>query len=409
MADEKRGLSTDRQVKTAPAGRHTVAGVKGLMLEVSDKGSRSWLLRVQRDKKRHDLGLGPYPEVTLAAAREKALARRRAIIIEGEAPLAHRHAPKVMTFKAAAEALIESKKAGWRNKKHRKQWPSTLTAYAYPTLGGRDVKGIEVGDVLDVLRPIWTEKTETASRLRQRIEAVLDYATATKARSGDNPARWKGNLDCLLAAPAKVKPVKHHAALDWREAPAFMADLVKREGTAAKALAFTIHAAARSGEVRGMTWGEIDDAADVWTVPAGRIKASKEHRVPLTAAAKALLGERGKPDALVFPAPSDAEKPLSDMTLAAVLKRMERSDVTVHGFRSTFRDWAGETTAHPREVIEAALAHQLKDKAEAAYARGDLFVKRRKLMEDWAAFLARPAAAVTPLAPRAVEAAGTSA
>jgi len=390
-------LSTDRQIKSALPGRYTVAGVKGLMLDVTPKGSRSWFLRIQRGGKRHDIGLGPYPEVTLAAARDKALARRRAIL-EGQAPLAHQHAPRALTFKLAAEALIESKGPGWRNAKHRAQWTSTLTTYAYPKLGERDVKGIEVGDILEVLRPIWTEKTETASRVRQRIEAVLDYATASKARSGDNPARWKGNLDHLLPAPAKVRLVEHHAALDWRQASAFMKQLAKREGIAAKALTFAILTAARSGEVRGMTWAEIDEAGAVWTVPAGRIKAGKEHRVPLTAAAKALLGERGKPEALVFPAPSDAEKPLSDMTLTAVLKRMERADLTAHGFCSTFRDWAGESTAHPREVIEAALTHQLKDKAEAAYARGDLFVKRRKLMEDWAEFLSgtpSPAAAAS--------------
>lgn len=403
MADEKRGLSTDRQIKSASPGRHTVDGVKGLMLAVTLNGSRSWFMRIQREGKRHDIGLGPYPEITLAAARDKALVRRRAII-EGQAPLAHQHAPRALDFRATAEALIDSKEAGWRNAKHRKQWTSTLVTHAYPKLGDRDVKGIEVGDILDVLRPIWTEKTETASRVRQRIEAVLDYATAMKARSGDNPARWKGNLDYLLPAPAKVKQVEHHAALDWHRAPAFMADLAKREGIAAKALAFAILTVARSGEVRGMIWAELDDVGDVWTVPAGRIKAGKEHRVPLTVAAKALLGERGKPEALVFPAPADEKKQLSDMTLTAVLKRMDRGDLTAHGFRSTFRDWAGESTAHPREVIEAALAHQLKDKAEAAYARGDLFVKRRLLMQDWADFLTgRPPRAAAEGAPSARE------
>ncbi|MGE3295685.1 MAG: tyrosine-type recombinase/integrase, partial [Geminicoccaceae bacterium] len=384
---------TARFVETAPPGVHDDG--RGLRLVVRKSGAKSWILRYQMNYRRRDMGLGRFPETSLALARAKAMELRRDIDA-GMDPLAAKKV-KALTFKAAAEALIESKGPGWRNAKHRAQWASTLATYAYPTLGESDVKAIEVGDVLDVLRPIWTEKTETASRVRQRIEAVLDYATARKARSGDNPARWKGNLEHLLAAPTKVKRVEHHAALDWREAPAFMADLAKREGTAAKALAFAILTAARSGEVRGMTWGEIDEAADVWTVPAGRIKAGREHRVPLTAAAKALLGERGKPQALVFAAPSDAEKPLSDMTLTAVLRRMERADLTAHGFRSTFRDWAGETTAHPREVIEAALAHQLKDKAEAAYARGDLFVKRRRLMEDWANFLTKPAGYVIPI------------
>jgi integrase len=251
-----------------------------------------------------------------------------------------------------------------------------------------DVQVIDTNVVLEVLRPIWTTKTETASRVRQRIEAVLDYATAVKARSGDNPARWRGHLDHLLAKPSAVHKVKHHAALDWRHAPEFMAALAKRSGVDARALAFSILTAARSGEVRGMRWSELDLPEAVWTVPASRIKAGREHRVPLEPAAIALLGEPGTPDALVFPSPIKAGRPLSDAALAAVLERMGYRDITVHGFRSTFRDWAGETTPHSREVIEAALAHRLKDKAEAAYARGDLFQKRRRLMQDWAAHLA---------------------
>jgi integrase len=230
--------------------------------------------------------------------------------------------------------------------------------------------------------------------VRQRIEAVLDYATAIRARTGENPARWKGLLDHLLPKPSQVRAVKHHAALDWRRAPAFMAQLAKRQGIDARALAFTILTAARSGEVRGATWAEIDLKDSVWTVPPSRIKAGKEHRVPLTPAALALLGEPGEPYEPVFPSPIKKRKPLSDATLAAVLQRIKHGDITVHGFRSTFRDWAGETTAHAREVVEAALAHRIKDKAEAAYARGDLFQKRRKLMEDWSKFLATPPAEV---------------
>jgi integrase len=357
------------------------------MLVVQPGGSRSWILRYQIDGRRRDLGLGPYPEVGLARAREKALEARR-IVKDGRDPLAERSRAAFLTFQAAAAALIASKRPGWRNAKHAAQWTSTLAAYAYPKLGGFDVRAVDTATVLEVLRPIWTTKPETASRLRQRIEAVLDYAAVVGARSGENPARWRGHLDHLLPKPGKVRAVKHHTALDWREAPAFLAELERREGLAAKALAFTILTAARSGEVRGMTWGEVDRVPAVWTVPASRIKAGKEHRVPLTPAALALLGEPGEAEALVFPSPTKAASPLSDMTLAAVLKRMGRGDLTVHGFRSTFRDWAGEATAHPREVIEAALAHRLKDKAEAAYARGDLFAKRRKLMEDWAAHLA---------------------
>lgn len=375
---------TVRKVETAGPGRYTDG--RGLTLLVKPSGRRSWVLRYQIQGRRRDLGLGPYPEVTLARAREKALEARR-LIVEGRDPLAERSRTPGLTFRAAAEALIESKRPGWRNAKHAAQWGATLMTYAYPRLGDLDVKAVDTAAVLEVLRPIWTKKPETASRVRQRIEAVLDYAAALGARTGENPARWRGHLDHLLPKPGKVRQVEHHAALDWRNAPILMAELVRREGVAARALAFAILTAARSGEVRGMIWGELDLEAKVWTVPAGRIKAGKEHRVPLTPAALALLGAAGKPDALVFASPSRDDAPLSDMTLAAVLKRMGRGDVTVHGFRSTFRDWAGEATAHPREVIEAALAHRLKDKAEAAYARGDLFQKRRRLMEDWAAYL----------------------
>ena len=385
---------TDRTVKTVGPGRHSDATVKGLMLVVRDNGSRAWVLRYQIGGRRRDMGLGPYPEVGLADAREKALDARRLIKRDGKDPIAERRRGKVKTFKETAEALIESKRPGWRNAKHAAQWGSTLETYAYPKLGYLDVQIVDTDAVLDVLRPIWTSKTETASRVRQRIEAVLDYATAIRARTGENPARWKGHLDHLLPKPSQVRAVKHHAALDWRQAPAFMAQLAKRQGIDARALAFTILTAARSGEVRGATWAEIDLKDSVWTVPPSRIKAGKEHRVPLTPAALALLGEPGEPYELVFPSPIKKRKPLSDATLAAVLQRIKHGDITVHGFRSTFRDWAGETTAHAREVVEAALAHRIKDKAEAAYARGDLFQKRRKLMEDWSKFLATPPAEV---------------
>ena len=399
---------TDRTVRAAAPGRHMDGTVRGLTLLVWPSGARSWVLRYQIAGRRRDMGLGPYPEITLARAREKALEARR-LVKEGIDPMDARRRTKVLTFQAAAEALIESKRPGWRNAKHAAQWTATLKTYAHPKLGSLDVKAVDTRTVLEVLRPIWTEKAETASRVRQRIEAVLDYAAALGLRSGENVARWKGHLDHLLPAPNKVKQVEHHAALDWREAPVFMAELAQRDGIAAKALAFTALTAARSGEVRGMTWAEVDDADSSWTVPGSRIKAGKEHRVPLTLAARRLLGDRGAPSALVFPAPADARKPLSDMTLSAVLKRMGRGDLTVHGFRSTFRDWAGETTAHPREVIEAALAHRLKDKAEAAYARGDLFTKRRRLMEDWAMFLEKPAGDVIALPAASAAAAASTA
>jgi integrase len=376
-----------RKVATAGPGRHSDG--RGLLLVVRPSGARSWILRYQVAGRRRDFGLGPWPEVSLAEARERALTARR-LTKAGRDPIAERgrgHG-QGMTFRTAAEALIEAKRPGWRNAKHAEQWSSTLATYAYPKLGALDVQAIDTNAVLEVLRPIWTTKTETASRVRQRVEAVLDYATAVRARSGDNPARWRGHLDHLLARPSAVHKVKHHAALDWRHAPEFMAALAKRSGVDARALAFSILTAARSGEVRGMRWGELDRQEAVWTVPASRIKAGREHRVPLEPAALALLGEPGTPDALVFPSPIKAGRPLSDAALAAVLERMGYRDITVHGFRSSFRDWAGETTPHSREVIEAALAHRLKDKAEAAYARGDLFQKRRRLMQDWAAHLA---------------------
>lgn len=387
---------TDRGVRAAGPGRHSDGTVRGLMLVVRDTGARAWVLRFQLAGRRRDMGLGPYPEISLADAREKALEARRTIKRDGRDPLAERGQAKITTFREAAETLIESKRPGWRNAKHAAQWRSTLETYVYPQLGARDVKQISTEDVLAVLRPIWTTKPETASRVRQRIEAALDYATAIKARTGENPARWRGHLDHLLPKPGSIRAVRHHAALDWRQAPGFMAELTKRRGIDARALEFSILTAARSGEVRGMRWSEIDLDASAWTVPAARIKAGKEHRVPLTPAALELLGKPGEPDALVFPSPVKRGKPLSDAALAAVLKRMN-VDVTAHGFRSTFRDWAGETTVHPREVIEAALAHRLKDKAEAAYARGDLFTKRRRLMSDWAAFLMTPPAKVIGL------------
>lgn len=377
------GLSA-RKVETAPPGRHMDG--RGLHLLVKPSGARSWVLRWQRDGRSHDIGLGPWPEVTLAEAREKALAARR-LVLRGLDPRAARG---VLTFEAAAEALIAAKRPGWRSAKHAAQWRSTLATYAHPRLGRLDVAAVGVEDVLAVLTPIWSAKPETAGRVRQRVEAVLDYAAAKGARAGANPARWRGHLDHLLPRPGKVRAVAHHAALPWPEAPAFVAELAGREGVAARALAFLILTAARSGEVRGMTWGEVDRDAATWTVPAGRIKAGKEHRVPLVPAALALLGGPGRPDALAFPSPARAAAPLSDVALTAVLRRMGRGDLTAHGFRSTFRDWAGEATAHPREVIEAALAHRLKDRVEAAYARGDLFAKRRRLMDDWSAFLAPP-------------------
>ncbi|EDW4374419.1 site-specific integrase, partial [Salmonella enterica subsp. diarizonae] len=270
-----------------------------------------------------------------------------------------------------------------KSKKHVAQWRSSLETYAYPVIGQKRVGEITKTDLLAILEPIWLTKNETASRVRGRIETVLDYAKAKEYLEGDNPAAWKGMLKPLLPMPSKVQNKKHHAALPYGELGAFMAELRTRTGVSARALEFSILTVARSGEIRGAEWSEIDLAAKTWTIPAERMKASKEHRVPLSDAAVALLRmlPRFKDNNLVFPAPRGGQ--LSDMSLTAVLKRMGRSDLTQHGFRSTFREWAGETTSYQREVIEHALAHQLADKAEAAYQRGTLWPKRVALMDDW--------------------------
>ncbi len=370
-----------RKVETAPPGRH--GDGRGLFLYVKPSGARSWVLRYQVQGRRHDLGLGAYPDVSLATARDRAAEARR-LIAEGGDPIAKKRQAKPKTFRDAALELIESKRPSWKNAKHAAQWASTLETYVFPKIGAMQVVKIETADVIATLTPIWTDKPETANRVRQRIEAVIDYASALGTRSGDNPARWRGHLEHLLPNPKKVRAVKHHPALPHTEISNLMAEISERAGVAARALAFTILTAARSGETRGMIWDEIDLGAKVWTIPAARMKAGKEHRVPLTDAAIAFLGAQGVNAALVFGSETKAGKPISDMSMTAVLRRMGHNEITVHGFRSTFRDWAGETTGFPREVIEAALAHGIKDKAEAAYARSDLFDKRRKLMELWA-------------------------
>jgi integrase len=354
------------------------------------------------------MGLGPYPEVGLKHAREAARAARQDIR-DGRDPIAERRASrqallaaasKLVTFKEAAEAFIASHEASWANPKHRQQWKNTLEAYAYPVIGELAAGDVALPHVLKILEPIWATKTETAKRLRGRIEQVLDAAQARGQIDGpwQNPARWRGHLDKLLAKPSRVAKATHHRALAIDDAGAFMARLREQEGMGARALEFVILTAARSGEVRGAKWSEIDLAAGVWTVPAERMKAGKEHRVPLSPEALALLAKvprLGGTD-LVFPASRGGA--LSDMTLSAVMRRM-KVDAVPHGFRSTFRDWSAERTAYPSEVCEMALAHTVGNKVEAAYRRGDLFDRRRRLMDDWAAFLSAPAPKgnVTPI------------
>jgi len=388
----------------------------GLYLQVTPSGAKSWLYRYMIQGKEREMGLGPMGEppegVPLAQARRLA-AEAKGVLRAGRDPIEERQAArqaehkakaeaKERTFKAAALALVESKRPGWRNPKHGAQWLATLEAYAFPGIGDKPVAEVDMAAVLRVLRPIWERVPETASRVRQRIEAVLDAAAVKGWRTGENPARWKGHLAGELPQPRKVKRVAHRPALPWERMGEFMAALAEREGIAPLALCFVILTAARTGEVRGMRWREVDLDAKVWTMPGERMQAGKTHRVPLSPAALAvlktvrpLMQEQGD---LVFPG-GRTRKPLSDMALSEAVRRMNESDepgalprwrdaegraIVPHGFRASFRMWAGETRPEGREVVEMALAHTIKDKAEAAYARSDLLEKRRPLMNAWA-------------------------
>ena len=375
------------------AGRHPVGGVPGLFLRVTDTGHRGWVLRIMVGAQRRDLGLGAYPSVSLAEARE--IARQiRDDVRHGREPLAPSKASRAAliskaatekTFQWCTTEFLRAKSGEWKNAKHRQQWENTLETYAMPHLGHLAVSAIDLPHVLECLRSLWDEKTETASRLRGRIESVLDWATVSKYRSGENPARWKGHLDKVLPAPTKIQKVKHHEAISVDQLPPFMVELRKQVGLAPRALEFVILTAARSGEVRGATWNELNLEEATWIVPAERMKAGVEHRVPLSKAAVELLRAlpRLEGSNLVFP--GSKKQPLSDMAMTAVMRRMKRTAVP-HGFRSTFRDWAGEKTNYPRELAEQALAHALESKVEAAYRRGDALEKRRPMMESWATY-----------------------
>jgi integrase len=342
------------------------------------------------------MGLGGFPDVTLAGAYEKAREARLTIEQGNDPILARKQAQSALiaaqatelTFSKAATAYVDAHGDEWRNPKHRQQWVNTLETYAAPVIGQMLVRDVTQTHILAILEPIWKTKTETATRVRGRIESVLDWCTVRGHRKGDNPARWKGYLDQLLPAPGKIAKVEHHPALPIDAVGGFMQDLRMREGVAARALEFAILTAARSGEVRGMPWAEVDLQASVWTIPAERMKAEREHRVPLTEAAIRILKSPIHGAELVFPAPRGGL--LSDMTLTAVTRRM-KVDAVPHGFRSTFRDWAAERTNFPRDMAEMALAHSVGDKVEAAYRRGDMMEKRRKMMQAWAQFCDQPA------------------
>jgi integrase len=376
-------------------GRWSVGGVDGLALQITQSGSQSWVLRFRIGGRQRETGLGNFPTVTLAAARDRARQLRSTVREGGDpiamvqsresAALAERQTLK--TFSEVAEQYIAQHEKSWKSAKHQAQWASTLRTYAEPSIGTLLVRDIKPAHVIGVLRPIWTTKTETATRVRSRVEMVLDYATAHGFREGLNPARWKGNLDAALPNASKVAPVRHHAAVAVREVAAFMKRLRSQGGVGARALEFAVLTAARSGVVRGVNWSEIDLKAALWTIPAARMKSGREHRVPLSKPAIKLLRSLSadrRPEDHVFPGTRGS---LSDMSLTAVLRRMGVS-ATAHGFRSTFRDWASEYTEHSGEVAEMALSHAIGDKVEAAYRRGDLLEKRVALMTDWASFLA---------------------
>lgn len=375
-------------------GLHAVGTVSGLRLLVKESGARSWVLRTMIGTRRAELGLGGYPTVSLAQAIDYA---REALqqIRSGSDPAAERRAKRQTvewTFERTAQAYIEAHRPGWKSDKHAGQWESTLKAYAYPVFGSKHVRDVNKADVLAAIEPIWSTKNETASRVRNRIELVLSYAVQRELRpEGLNPARWRGNLDMALPQLSRKSRIEHHAALPIDDIHGFMNLLAQVEGMGAKALEFLILTAARSGEVRGATWSEIDLDAGTWSIPAERMKASRPHRVPLSPRAVELLEGLPRFEGVDLVFPGKSGKALSDMTLTAVLRRM-KVKATAHGFRSTFRDWAAERTAVPGEVAEMALAHAVGDQTEAAYRRGDLFEKRRELMSLWAKFIETPPA-----------------
>jgi integrase len=404
MPKRARGLNA-KSIETLPPGM--IADGNGLYLQVTDKGARSWIFRFQRAGKRHDMGLGPTYLVGLAEARRRTLEMRRALL-EGIDPLARKRSnalqaaveqAKNITFREAADEYFKAHRDGWRSAHHAKRWQQSLAQHVHPTLGDLPVRAIDVGIVMRVLQPIWKTMPESASRIRGRIESVLDWTTVHGYREGDNPARWRGHLDKLLPRVAKVSRVQHHTALPYSEIGAFMAALRARNTAAARALEFLILTAARPGEAVGARWSEINVAERLWIVPADRMKAHREHRVPLSDAAMAVIEQMAaiRDGDFVFPGRS-AGTAVSHTALSDQLPVLGFA-VTAHGFRSTFRDWAAERTNFPNEVCEMALAHAVADRVEAAYRRGDLFQKRRQIMDAWARFCAAaaPTAGVVPL------------
>ena len=388
MAENK---LTDRHVKSAPAGKHEDGA--GLRLVVSNRLSRRWVLRYTIHGKRREMGLGPYPEVSLLMARTDALRYRR-LARDGVDPIYTRRseAERTPSFTTCAAQFILSKRSGWKNRKHARQWVSTLKTYARPILGHKPVDQINTDDVLAVLKPIWQSKTETASRVRSRIENVMDYATANQHRQGPNPAQWRGHLDKLLVSPKKISKVSHHPALPYPDLPAFYASISDNTSLSAKALRLTILTAARTSEVIEAKWPEFDLVDRVWTIPEDRMKAGKQHRVPLPDEAVKILKSIPRIDDNHHVFAGRTGKSISKMAMIQFMRKRgyglhgENGNAVPHGFRSTFRDWVSEESTYSREVAEMALAHVIDNKVEAAYRRGDLFLTRTQMMHAWVGF-----------------------
>lgn len=371
----------------------------GLTLQITKTGTASWLFRYMRFTKAVAVGLGSYPTVSLKIARTKADACR-SLLAQDKDPLTEKRAAETIarldqskgkTFDQCANEYIDDHRAEWRNPKHTQQWENTIAAYASPIIGSRAISNITTADIKRILKPIWKTKHETATRVRGRIEAILDWATAQEMRSGDNPARWKGHLEHLLARSTEISRAEvHHAALAYKDMPSFMADLRKQEGMARWALEFLILTASRTSEVLNAEWSEVDHEKNIWVIPAERMKAGKEHRIPLVAQSIEVLKQvklftLGK---YIFPS-GNKDKALSNMAMSMLARRMGYKDITVHGFRSTFRDYIAEKTEYDFHTAEAALAHKLTDRVAAAYARTDLLEKRIRMMSDWANYCDR--------------------
>jgi integrase len=395
---------SDVAVKAKKRPGHIADG-GNLYLRVAPSGSKQWIFRFAIAGRTRDAGLGSYPTVTLVKAREDA-ARLRRLVAAGIDPIqarneerqaARANAAKGMTFEECAKSFISSHAPSWKDKT-REDFRRVVNTYAGPVLGELPVQAIDTGLVMKVLEPIWAEKTATASQVRANIENVLNWAKARGYRSGENPAQWRGHLDQLLPAPARVQPVEHHRALPYGDIPTFMGQVRARDGISARALELLILTAIRIGEALGARWDEIDLRAKLWTIPKERMKSGKEHRVPMAPRALAIVQEMAELrfNEFVFPGAKQG-RPLSDSGIRGLVRELHEAVITRHGFRSSFRDWAAETTGFPNHVVEMALAHAVSDAVEAAYRRGDLLEKRRELMEAWAAYCERTSAEIVPL------------